>query len=84
MSPPVPTSAATRSFRSPRPSTSPFQSTATLDSFNEFKIVFQRAYRRADKSAKLAIDRFILMPRITRAWTGHRFCLIPRDTIGPK
>ena len=42
----------------------PIPSTATLDAFNEFKIVFQRAYRRADKSAKLAIDRFVLMPRI--------------------
>jgi hypothetical protein len=42
----------------------PIPASATLDSFNEFRIVFQRAYRRADKSAKLAIDRFILMPRI--------------------
>jgi hypothetical protein len=42
----------------------PIPPTATLDSFNEFKVVFQRAYRRADKSAKLAIDRFVLMPRM--------------------
>ena len=42
----------------------PIPATATLDSFNEFKIVFLRAYRRADKSAKLAIDRFVLVPRI--------------------
>jgi hypothetical protein len=42
----------------------PIPSTATLDSFNEFRVVFQRAYRRADKSAKLAIDRFVLVPRI--------------------
>jgi len=42
----------------------PVPSTATLDAFDEFKVVFQRAYRRADKSAKLAIDRFILVPRI--------------------
>jgi hypothetical protein len=42
----------------------PVPSTATLESFNELKVVFQRSYRRADKSAKLAIDRFILMPRI--------------------
>ena len=42
----------------------PVPSTAALDSFNEFKIVFQRSYRRADKSAKLAIDRFILVPRV--------------------
>ena len=42
----------------------PIPSTATLDAFDEFRVVFQRAYRRADKSAKLAIDRFILVPRI--------------------
>jgi hypothetical protein len=42
----------------------PIRSTATLDSFDEFKVVFQRAWRRADKSAKLAIDRFILVPRV--------------------
>lgn len=42
----------------------PIPSTAALDSFNEFKIVFQRNWSRADKSAKLAIDRFVLMPRI--------------------
>jgi hypothetical protein len=42
----------------------PIPANATLDSFNEFKIVFRRAFRRADKSAKLAVDRFILMPRI--------------------
>ena len=42
----------------------PIPSTATLDSFDEFKVVFQRAWRRADKSAKLAIDRFILVPRV--------------------
>ncbi len=42
----------------------PIPSAAALDSFNEFKVVFQRNWRRADKSAKLAIDRFILVPRI--------------------
>ena len=42
----------------------PIPSTAALDSFDEFKVVFQRSWRRADKSAKLAIDRFILVPRI--------------------
>jgi hypothetical protein len=42
----------------------PIPATAALDSFNEFKIVFLRARVRMDKSAKLAIDRFILMPRI--------------------
>ena len=42
----------------------PVPSTAKLESFDEFKVVFQRAWRRADKSAKLAIDRFILVPRV--------------------
>lgn len=42
----------------------PIPATATLESFNEFKVSFQRASRRADKSAKLAIDRFVLIPRI--------------------
>jgi hypothetical protein len=42
----------------------PIPSAAPIDSFDEFKIVFLRARRRGDKSAKLAIDRFILMPRM--------------------
>ena len=42
----------------------PIPSTAPLDSFNEFRIVFLRARVRMDKSAKLAIDRFILIPRM--------------------
>ena len=42
----------------------PIPSAAPLDSINEFKIVFLRARVRMDKSAKLAIDRFTLMPRI--------------------
>ena len=37
---------------------------APLSSFNELKIVFWRDRRRADQSAKVAIDRFILMPRL--------------------
>ena len=32
--------------------------------FDEFKIVFQRARWRTDKSARVAIERFILVPRI--------------------
>jgi hypothetical protein len=44
--------------------TFPIPTDATLDSFDEFKVVFMRARRRMDKSAKLAIDRFILIPRI--------------------
>jgi hypothetical protein len=31
--------------------------------FDEFKLVFSRAQARMDKSAKLAIERFVLMPR---------------------
>jgi hypothetical protein len=42
----------------------PIPSAAALDAFDEFRVVFQRARRRMDKSAKLAIDRFILVPRI--------------------
>jgi hypothetical protein len=42
----------------------PIPPSSTLESFNEFKVVFQRAYRRADKSAKVSIERFILVPRI--------------------
>jgi hypothetical protein len=34
-----------------------------MASFNEFKIVFLRDRRRMDQSAKVAIDRFILIPR---------------------
>ena len=37
---------------------------APIASFDEFKIVFQREKRRADQSAKVSIDRFILVPRI--------------------
>ncbi|MCX6629660.1 MAG: hypothetical protein NTW28_18740, partial [Candidatus Solibacter sp.] len=36
----------------------PIPSNARLDAFNEFKVVFQRARSRADKSAKVDIDRF--------------------------
>ena len=35
-----------------------------IQAFDEFKIVFSRDRRRADKSAKLAIDRFVLVPRL--------------------
>jgi len=34
-----------------------------MEQFNEFKIVFQRAGRRMDKSAKLSIERFVLLPQ---------------------
>jgi hypothetical protein len=37
---------------------------ATLESFNELKIVFLRERARVDKSAKVAIERFVLVPRI--------------------
>jgi hypothetical protein len=36
---------------------------ASIAAFNEFKIVFQRDRRRADQSAKVSVERFILMPR---------------------
>ena len=42
----------------------PVPATPNLEAFNEFKVVFQRAYRRADKSAKVSIERFILVPRV--------------------
>jgi hypothetical protein len=42
----------------------PIPSAAAPDAFDEFRVVFQRARRRMDKSAKLAIDRFILVPRV--------------------
>jgi hypothetical protein len=35
----------------------------TIEAFDEFKVVFLRDRRRMDKSAKIAIDRFILVPR---------------------
>ncbi|HXA51047.1 MAG TPA: hypothetical protein VNV86_12110, partial [Candidatus Acidoferrum sp.] len=37
---------------------------APIAAFNEFKIVFQRDRRRADQSAKVAVDRFVLIPRL--------------------
>ena len=42
----------------------PVPASPTPDAFDEFKIVFLRARVRADKSAKVSIERFILMPRI--------------------
>jgi hypothetical protein len=35
----------------------------SMDQFNEFKILFHRDGRRADKSAKLSVERFVLLPR---------------------
>jgi len=37
--------------------------TPVLEAFDEFKVVFIRDRKRMDKSAKVAIDRFILVPR---------------------
>lgn len=34
-----------------------------IDQFDEFKVVFHRAGVRADKSAKVSIERFVLLPR---------------------
>jgi hypothetical protein len=39
-------------------------SSAAMTSFNEFKIVFQRDRRRVDQSAKVAVERFVLIPRL--------------------
>ena len=36
---------------------------AGIEQFNEFKIVFHRMRQRSDKSAKLSIERFVLIPR---------------------
>jgi hypothetical protein len=35
-----------------------------IQQFDEFRLIFSRDRRRADKSAKLAIDRFVLLPRM--------------------
>jgi len=37
---------------------------STVREFDEFKIIFLRDRRRMDKSAKIAIDRFILVPAV--------------------
>jgi hypothetical protein len=34
-----------------------------MEQFNELKIVYHRARRRADKSAKVSVERFVLVPR---------------------
>ena len=34
-----------------------------IEAFDEFKVVFLSDRRRMDKSARIAIDRFILVPR---------------------
>jgi hypothetical protein len=34
-----------------------------IDQFDEFKVVFRRAGQRMDKSAKVSIERFVLLPR---------------------
>jgi hypothetical protein len=33
-----------------------------LERFNEFKVVFHRDRKRLDKSARIEIDRFVLVP----------------------
>ncbi|MEO8594494.1 MAG: hypothetical protein ABI759_14355 [Candidatus Solibacter sp.] len=40
----------------------PMPPNPTPDAFDEFRVVFQRARSRADKSAKVSIERFILVP----------------------
>lgn len=53
---PVPPVPETLDFTIPAP--------ATLESFNELKIVFLRARTRMDKSARVSVERFVLVPRI--------------------
>ena len=36
---------------------------SALEEFNEFQVIFIRDRQRMDKSAKIAIDRFVLVPR---------------------
>ena len=36
--------------------------TRALERFNEFKVVFHRDRKRLDKSARIEIDRFVLVP----------------------
>ena len=42
----------------------PISEAAASRSFDEFKIVFQRVRYRTDKSARVAIERFLLVPRM--------------------
>jgi len=42
----------------------PMPSYTQIREFDEFKIVFSRDRRRLDKSAKVAIERFVLLPRL--------------------
>jgi len=35
----------------------------SIDQFNELKVVFRRAGQRMDKSAKVSVERFVLLPR---------------------
>ncbi len=44
--------------------TFPVSADAATRSFDEFKIVFQRVRWRTDKSARVAIERFLLVPRL--------------------
>ena len=40
----------------------PFPSAPPLDQFNEIKIIFHRADGRMDRSARVSIERFVLVP----------------------
>jgi hypothetical protein len=42
----------------------PLPASAPISSFNEFKVTFWRDWQRADKSARVAIERFVLVPRM--------------------
>jgi hypothetical protein len=41
----------------------PVPNTRELERFNEFKVVFHRDRKRLDKSARIEIDRFVLVPK---------------------
>ena len=40
----------------------PIPSASHLSEFDEIKVVFHRSAERLDKSARIAIERFLLMP----------------------
>ncbi|MGH9719228.1 MAG: hypothetical protein ACRD8O_03385 [Bryobacteraceae bacterium] len=42
-----------------------FQGSTRIDKFDEIKVVFHRTMSRIDKSARVAIERFVLVPRGT-------------------
>jgi hypothetical protein len=41
-----------------------FPSSPRLDQFDEIKVIFHRAIGRVDKSARVSIERFVLLPAL--------------------